>query len=196
MRTFGTILALLLIFFGLVVAGLIVVRIWQDNGLVQARHQYGGRGGRRDSARLGRRHGGRGCERGRPTAETTVAVAAASRRWWWASRAAVCRWPTAEAASDHGGTGGRTGADGLSPWRPSIPARLRRRRALASDTAVVAVGTLRVYSAGGRDLAGPARSDGGAGACGSWRARMAARRSPAAKSSGSGCVQQMGWWAG
>ena len=35
MRTFGTILALLLIFFGLVVAGLVVVRIWQDDGLVR-----------------------------------------------------------------------------------------------------------------------------------------------------------------
>jgi hypothetical protein len=34
MRTFGTILALLLIFFGLVVAGLVVVRVWQDNGRV------------------------------------------------------------------------------------------------------------------------------------------------------------------
>jgi hypothetical protein len=31
MRTFGTILALLLIFFGLVVAGLLVVRLWQGN---------------------------------------------------------------------------------------------------------------------------------------------------------------------
>jgi hypothetical protein len=35
MRTFGTILALLLIFFGLVAAGLIAVRIWQDNGQVR-----------------------------------------------------------------------------------------------------------------------------------------------------------------
>lgn len=35
MRTFGTILALLLIFFGLVVAGLVFVRIWQDNGVVR-----------------------------------------------------------------------------------------------------------------------------------------------------------------
>jgi hypothetical protein len=34
MRTFGTILALLLIFFGLVVAGLLVVRLWQGNNFV------------------------------------------------------------------------------------------------------------------------------------------------------------------
>ena len=35
MRTLGIVAALLLIFFGLVVAGLVVVRIWQDNGLVR-----------------------------------------------------------------------------------------------------------------------------------------------------------------
>jgi hypothetical protein len=34
MRIFGTILALLLIFFGLIAAGFIVVRVWQDNGTV------------------------------------------------------------------------------------------------------------------------------------------------------------------
>jgi hypothetical protein len=35
MRTLGSILALLLILFGLVVAAVVVVRIWQDNGRVQ-----------------------------------------------------------------------------------------------------------------------------------------------------------------
>ena len=165
MRTFGTILALLLIFFGLVVAGLVFVRIWQDNGLVRLDINTAGVS--------------------TPTA--TVPVSAAVRAAEAANAAA--------AAAANAGASGETGAAGstapvvvgiesggmsLAGSTPDVPSAAVMAApadapppiepaatvdpcppgpaaGFAADTAVVAVGTLRVYSQA--DINSPALRD-------------------------------------
>ncbi len=159
MRTFGTILALLLIFFGLVVAGLVFVRIWQDNGLVRLDI---------NTASVST-----------PTA--TVPVSAAVRAAEAANAAATAAGSGEAGAAGStapvvvgiesggmslAGGGGRTPRSWrrrqtarrlLSPWRPVDPCPPAPAEGFAADTAVVAVGTLRVYSQA--DVTSPALRD-------------------------------------
>ncbi len=169
MRTFGTILALLLIFFGLVVAGLVFVRIWQDNGLVRLDI---------NTASVST-----------PTA--TVPVSAAVRAAEAANMAASAAANTG-ANGRGGGCGGRGGAAGSvapvvvgiesggmslaggapdaavptapadvaptsEPLPPVDPCPPTPAEGFAAESAVVAVGTLRVYSQA--DVTSPALRD-------------------------------------
>lgn len=157
MRTFGTILALLLIFFGLVVAGLVVVRIWQDNGLVRLDI---------NTANVAA-----------PT--TTVPVSAAVKAAEAANAAASGETGAAGAAApvvvgiESGGmslSGGEPAsimaapadaAPTLEPLATVDPCPPAPAEGFAADTAVVAVGTLRVYSQA--DVTSPALRDMTAG---------------------------------
>jgi hypothetical protein len=172
MRTFGTILALLLIFFGLVVAGLVFVRIWQDNGLVRLDINTSGVL--------------------TPTATAPVSLAVR------AAEAANAAATAAAKANGVAGASGETGAAGstapvvvgiesggmslagtpgvpsaaamaapadaaptLEPAATVDPCPPRPAEGFAADTAVVAVGTLRVYSQA--DVTAPALRDMTAG---------------------------------
>ena len=165
MRTFGTILALLLIFFGLVVAGLVVVRIWQDNGLVRLDINT---------------------TNVTPTATVPVSIAVRAAE---AANAAATAVANASAAGETGAAGAtapvvvgiESGGMSLSGDQPSAavmaapadaaptleplatvdPCPPAPAEGFAADTAVVAVGSLRVYSQA--DVTSPALRDMTAG---------------------------------
>lgn len=152
MRTFGTILALLLIFFGLVVAGLIAVRIWQDNGSVQVDINTAdlevGATVASDAAAAAR------AANGEPL------VAAASQPLVVGVESGGMALTTPEAASIMAAPADQP-APTVEPLPIVDPCPPAPVRGFGADTAVVAVGMLRVYSAS--DVTSPALRDLSAG---------------------------------
>jgi len=169
MRTFGTILALLLIFFGLVVAGLVFVRIWQDNGLV--RLDINTAGVSTPTATVPVSAAVRAAEAANAAAASGAESGASGQTGADASTAPVVVGIESGGMSLAGGAGDASSAalmaapadaaPTIEPLATVDPCPPAPAEGFAADTAVVAVGTLRVYSEA--DVTSPALRDMTAG---------------------------------
>jgi hypothetical protein len=165
MRTFGTILALLLIFFGLVVAGLIVVRIWQDNGSVQMDINTASVGAGANATGNVAGDVAADVAAGARAANGEPLVAAAPEPLVVGVESGGMALTTPEVASIIAAPPAAPPADQPAPTAESLttvdPCPPAPAQGFGADTAVVAVGMLRVYSAS--DVTSPALRDLSAG---------------------------------